>query len=286
MTIDLEAEYNNRARVPEHPALIAGWAQDAAAYRAQAGERMSRIAYGPGERQHIDVFAPERADPEALPVLFIHGGYWQALDPSFFSHMARGLNAHGVTVGIAGYDLCPDTTVGLIIEQMREAARALSRLAGRKVVAAGHSAGGHLAACLAATDWAGAAPGGGPLVPAALAISGLFELEPLIATTVNAKLGMTLATAREWSPRLWPPPAGIAFDAWVGGKESAEYLRQSAGIAAVWSAAGNDTRMSVIEGADHFTAIAGLADRDSAMTLRLAEMASVAGLPGFGRGGH
>ena len=63
-------------------------------------------AYGPGERQDIDIFAPD-APQDGATVLFIHGGYWQALDRSFFSHLARGLNAHGLTVAIPSYDLCP-----------------------------------------------------------------------------------------------------------------------------------------------------------------------------------
>src|SRR5262249_38361247 len=99
-TIDYEAEYTNRARVPEHPAIFAGWTRDAAAYRAEtAGERRAElgIRYGTTPRQTIDLFSP--AGGGAAPLaLFIHGGYWRSLDPSSFSHMARGLNARGIAV--------------------------------------------------------------------------------------------------------------------------------------------------------------------------------------------
>ena len=88
---DYEVEYNNRARVPEHPDLIAGWARDAGAWRARQAPRLLR--YGPGSRHVIDFF-PGRDDGPI--VVFIHGGYWQALDNSFFSHLAGGLNAHGI----------------------------------------------------------------------------------------------------------------------------------------------------------------------------------------------
>jgi len=274
MPIDLEAEYNNRRRVPEHPAVIARWAGDAAAYREEAKDRREAIAYGPSPRQFMDLFRPAAADPQARPVLFIHGGYWQGLDPSYFSHMAKGLNAHGVPVAIAGYDLCPDVGVGEIIEQMIKAGETLFKRAGRPIVACGHSAGGHLAACLAATDWT-ALDFGYPdrVVKAGLAISGLFELEPLVPTSVNDKLGLDIDAARSFSPRLWTPPSGIAFEAWVGAKESAEYLRQSATIAAVWRAAGNATACVEVAGADHFTIIEGLAEAQDPMTLRLAAMA-------------
>jgi arylformamidase len=274
MQIDLEAEYNNRARVPEHPALIAGWARDAAAYRSASAKRHRVISYGPTQRQTIDIFEPQKPKAGAVPVLFIHGGYWQGLDPGFFSHMAKGLNAHGVSVGVAGYDLCPDVSIGEIIEQMITAAKTMHRTFKSPVVASGHSAGGHLAACLVATDWEVIDPDlPGNMVPVGLAISGLFELEPLVPTSVNAKMGLDIAAARSFSPRLWTPPSGITFDAWVGGDESPEYLRQSASINAVWAAAGNTTRYVEVPGADHFTVIAGLAEAESAMTHRLAEMA-------------
>ncbi len=274
MTIDLEAEYNNRARVPEHPAHIAGWARDAAAYREAAAGRMDAIDFGPTSRQRIALFLPEAPRPEALPVLFIHGGYWQALDPTMFSHMARGVNAHGVTVGVAGYDLCPAVTVRDIIGQMQLAVMAMHGRFGTPVVACGHSAGGHLAACLAAEEWANVDPRlPERLVPAGLAISGLFELEPLVPTSINGALRLDIDEARQCSPRLWRPPTGITFDAWVGGAESAEYLRQSRTITANWTAAGNAAACVEVAGADHFTVVAGLADPGSAMTRRLAEMA-------------
>ncbi len=274
-TIDLEAEYNNRARVPEHPAILAGWARDAQAYRDQTTPAThALVPYGDSPRQTLDLFSP--AAPDHGPVmLFIHGGYWQGLAPSFFSHMARGLNARGIRVAIAGYDLCPDVTLGAITEQLIRATERLFRLTNQPVVVAGHSAGGHLAACLAATDWEAINPAyPAHVVPAGLAISGLFELEPLVPTSINAKLGLDIAGARALSPRLWMPPQGLMFDAWVGGDESAEYHRQSQGLAAVWSAAGNATCYVPVPGANHFTVIDGLAEMHSPLTARLAEFVS------------
>ena len=265
---DYEAEYNNRARVPENPALIAGWAKDAAAYRAQHAPRC--ISYGPGARHVIDLFPGDGKGPI---VVFIHGGYWQALDGSSFSHLARGLNAHGIGVAIPSYDLCPNVTVDQIIGQMRIASRELARL-GQPLVISGHSAGGHLAACLLATDWpAFDASLPADLVAAAYAISGLFELEPLVPTSINKALRLDQATARAASPLLWTPPSHGSLDAVVGEAESAEYHRQSRTIADVWGEAGVATRYGAVPSANHFTAIAPMADPTSAMTLRLKELA-------------
>jgi arylformamidase len=268
--IDYEAEYNNRARVPEHPSLIAGWARDAHAWRESGQNPFQTICYGPGARNTIDVF-PSRNQGDI--VVFIHGGYWQALDGSFFSHLAAGLNALGVSVAIPSYDLCPQVSIEDIIAQMRMAARELARL-GRRLVVSGHSAGGHLAACLMATDWRSidaALPK--DLVKAAYAISGLFDLGPLVKTSVNNALGLDEAAARRASPLFWPPPSQGSLDAVVGGDESAEYFRQSRTIVDAWGRAGIGTRFAEVPGANHFTAIAPLADPNSPMTLRLLELA-------------
>ncbi len=266
--IDYEVEYNNRARVPENPVLMAGWARDAAAYRAQCPPRV--ISYGSGARNTIDLFAADREAPIAV---FIHGGYWQALDGSSFSHCARGLNAHGISVAVPSYDLCPNVGVADIVQQMRAAMRELASL-GQRLVISGHSAGGHLAACMLATDWCAldaALPR--DLVVAAYAISGLFDLVPLLETSINKALRLDAASAKAVSPLFWTPRKGASLDAVVGERESAEYFRQSRTIVEQWGRAGVATRFDVIADANHFTAIAPLADPDSPMVARLRQLA-------------
>jgi arylformamidase len=266
--IDYEVEYNNRARVPESPALLAGWVRDAAAFRESHQPR--RIAYGAGARHVIDGF--EGRDPAPI-VVFIHGGYWQALEGSSSSHVARGLNAHGISVAIPSYDLCPNVTIQQIIEQMRTASRELARM-GRRLVISGHSAGGHLAACMLATDWQALDPSlPKELVIAAYTISGLFDLVPLVETSINKALRLDQATAKAASPLFWKIPMHGSLDAVVGGSESAEYFRQSRTIVEQWGRAGVSTRFGIVPVANHFTAIAPLADPASPMVARLKELA-------------
>jgi arylformamidase len=266
--VDYEVEYNNRARVPENPSIMAGWAKDAAAWRERHAPRV--IPYGPGARNVIDFF---EGDGDGAIVVFIHGGYWQAFDGSSFSHLAAGLNAHGIGVAIPSYDLCPAVTVDDIIRQMRSATRELARL-GRPLVISGHSAGGHLAACMLATDWtAYDARLPEDLVVAAYAISGLFDLVPLVDTSINKALRLDHASARAASPLFWKSPERGSLDAVVGANESAEYFRQSRTMVEAWGAAGVATRFGVVADANHFTAIAPLADPDSAMVARLKQLA-------------
>jgi arylformamidase len=275
MTIDYEAEYNNRARVPEHPGLIAGWAADAAAYRETAKGELG-VPYGPSERMRLDLFG-DGGGPLAV---FIHGGYWQGLDRSSFSHLAGGLVARGVTVAIPSYDLCPAVSMEDIVDQMRALCAFLWRRFERPMAVAGHSAGGHLAACMLATSWPDVAAGlPAGIVAAGYGISGLYELEPLVGTSINTALKLDAAEARRLSPLQWPAPRGRVFDAVVGGAESAEYLRQSHAITEGWGAEGVRTRFEALEGANHFTVVAPLADPQSAMTRRLAGLAEAAGKP-------
>jgi arylformamidase len=269
--IDYEVEYNNRARVPESPVLLAGLARDAAAYREAQSGRWRVIRYGPGARNTIDFFPADDAGPI---VVFIHGGYWQALDSSWFSHLAAGLNAHGISVATPSYDLCPSVAIADIIAQTRNASRELARL-GRPLVMSGHSAGGHLAACMLATDWrAFDASLPEDLVTAAYTISGLFDLGPLVKTTINNALRLDAVAARDASPLLWTAPKRGSLDAVVGGNESAEYFRQSRSLVEAWDAAGVATSFAAIPDANHFTVIAPLADPHSPMTLRLVELAA------------
>jgi len=263
--IDYEAEYNNRARVSEHPTHIAGWARDAAAYRA-AAPHVADVPYGDTPREKYDFFP---APKESIgPIgLFIHGGYWQALDKSFFSHLAAGPNACGMSVAVAGYALCPDVPMNTIVNQLRQAALALLRKTGRKIIAYGHSAGGHLAAMLLATDWKAfdaAAPD--DVVVAGLSISGLFDLPPLVGTSINTALKLDAAEARRLSPAFLKPNKDTQLTAFVGGAESAEYLRQSHLIVDTWVGKDCDTLYGEIPGANHFTVIAGLAEARSDLT--------------------
>jgi arylformamidase len=144
---------------------------------------------------------------------------------------------------------------------------------GKRIMIRGHSAGGHLAGCMAATDWKkldASAPA--DLVPAAYAISGLYDLAPLLHLAGNAEFKLTEASAKAISPIFWPAPKGKVFDSVVGGIESAEFLRQSRIIADAW-AKDSETRYEAVPGMNHFTICDAMADPGSAMTKRLVELA-------------
>jgi arylformamidase len=273
MTVDYEVEYNNRARVPEHPEIFARWQHEGVAYRAAADNAKLGISYGPSSRRTIDLF-PAKDDDKAPLAMFIHGGWWRSLEPASFSQMAAGPNARGVSVAVVGYDLCPAISIADIIEQVRAACLALWRRRRQRILVYGHSAGGHLAACMTATDWKTVAPDvPADLVPAAYAISGAFDLTPLTQISINEDLRLSESEARRVSPLFWQVPAGRSLDAIVGALESSEFLRQSKTIAEAWHQGMAHTRYEEIAGANHFTVIDPLNDPNSAMTTRVAALA-------------
>ncbi len=278
--IDYEKEYDNRGRVPEHPEIFARWVRAAAAYREAARDAQFGLAYGPSPRQTIDLFPAKNRnlDDDAMTplALFIHGGWWRSLEPSMFSQLTAGPNARGVSVAVAGYDFCPQVSIATIVEEMRAACLWLWRKHKKRIFVYGHSAGGHLAACLAAQDWkAFAADAPADLVPAAYAISGVFDLGPLVHVSQNSDLRLDDAEARRVSPHYWKVPAGRTLDAVVGALESSEFLRQSKIIAEDWGARGVATRYEEIAGANHFTVVDALSEADSAMTRRVVQLAEM-----------
>lgn len=270
MTMDYNAAYNNRAHVPEFPQIVAQWEKDGTAYReamAKQGRAELNVRYGSTERQIVDLFHADKKTPWAV---FIHGGYWRALSPKEHSHLARGLTERGINVAMAGYDLSPQASIAEITEQMRAAVLFLWKRLGQRMMVYGHSAGGHLAACLMATDWKALDPSApADLIPVGYAISGVFDLTPLVQTEMNIDYKLDDTSARVSSPLFWPAPKGKTLDIVVGQAELPEFLRQSKAMADKWGAEGVKVRYEEIPGTHHFNVIAELANPKSAMVDRL-----------------
>ncbi len=265
-TLDPEAQYNNRALVPDHPAVMQRWRETAEAARAACPPL--EIAYGRGPREVMDLF---EAAPGAPVAVFLHGGYWQSLDKSWFSGLAPALLAQGVSLAIPSYDLCPAVRLGTILGQVRAAVEHIRGRTGARPVVFGHSAGGHMAACMLSEGRASAA----------MAISGVFDLAPLIGTSLNKALDLDAREAAALSPIHWPvpngsTPGGTVLDCIVGADESSEFLRQSRMMADHWASNGVETRYEALPGLNHFTVLDPLFDEDSATTRRIVALSRAA----------
>lgn len=264
----LDAQYNNRAMVPDHAAFIDSWLRRSAEARRHLSVDLD-LAYGDDPRQRMDFFpAPQR---DAPVLAFIHGGYWQALDKQHFSHIAPLFVAAGIAVAVLGYRLAPAQRMTAIAGDIRAALawlyRELPVLGGdrARIHLAGHSAGGHLAALAAATDWPSLAPDlPSGLVRGVCSISGLYDLEPIRLSYLNETLALDGQEAAALSPLAHPPAkAGGPLLLAVGGAESAEYHRQQADYAARLRAARHPVQAMTLEGRHHFSAVDALAEPDS-----------------------
>ncbi|MGR3454268.1 alpha/beta hydrolase [Pseudooceanicola sp.] len=258
---DWDDAYENGRNIPGGSNYPAAWVEPAAAFRAASDARLD-IAYGAGAREVYDLFLPE-GTPRGLFV-FVHGGYWVALDKSYWSHLASGPVARGWAVAMPSYDLCPDVSIAQITRQIGAAVtHAAGEVAG-PVVLAGHSAGGHLVTAMMCHD--------SPLpddVRARLAhvvsISGLHDLRPMLRTARNEMLSLDMERAEANSPALKRPLPGVRLTTWVGGGERQEFLRQSALLANIWHGLGATTLDVVEPDRHHFNVIGGLADPASAL---------------------
>jgi arylformamidase len=110
------------------------------------------------------------------------------------------------------------------------------------------------------------------LVPSGYAVSGIFDLVPIVQIAVNADLQLDDASAKALSPVCWTVPPGRTLDAVVGALESHEFLRQSRGIVEAWAQQGAKTRYEAISNTNHFTVVDRLGDPHGAMVQRLVEL--------------
>jgi arylformamidase len=264
----VEREYNLRAAFPDHPQWFARWAEESEAARARLKGQLD-LRYGNGPKQTLDLFPA--VNPRAT-MLFIHGGYWRALDKRDHSFVAPALVAEGIGVAVINYDLCPDVSIARIVEETREAVSWLRREGARfgvpaePLIASGHSAGGHLVAMLLATDW----PARG--LPAAtlaggIAISGVYDLEPLVQVSFNADLKLDAARAHAVSPIHMKLRTMAPLLLAAGENETGEFIRQSWLMWERWPEChppGSHGPLFVPE-RHHFSVLSELGDADSAL---------------------
>lgn len=262
--VELDTEYNVRAGIPDYQEIFDRWKSDSEAFR-----RMSHfeadLRYGPDHQQSIDLFRTSRSG--APIVVFIHGGYWQSLDKSDFSYIARPYLEDGMNFAAINYRLAPAVSMKEIIEDCRAALVWLHQNASRfncdekSIYVTGSSAGGHLTAMMLATDWRSymAPP---DLVKGGCALSGLYDLEPIRLCYLNGNVRLDESDVRLYSPVLAIPSSMPKLLLSVGGDESSEFHRQQHEYGQALRAAG--IGCEVIEQIDghHFDMCDRLGDRN------------------------
>jgi len=264
----LDAEYNNREKVRDSADWLARYAVASAEARSALLCELDG-AYGSHAGERLDVF-PGRGAPTPVHV-FIHGGYWQWLDKSDFSFVARGLGSVGAAVVVINYALIPTVTMDELVRQCRASIVWVHRNAPafggdpNRIFVSGHSAGGHLTAMLMSTDWTSL---GLPAdaVKAGCGISGLYDLEPIRLSYLNDVVKLTPEAARRNSPVHCAPRRAGPLLLTVGEQEGPEYHRQTDELAAVWRSRGLPCQILNLQRQHHFSIVAELENPDGTLS--------------------
>jgi arylformamidase len=258
----IECEYNLRVRHPEREAVYNRFATDSGILR-ENHPGFTSLRYGDSPNSLIDFFPAVTGKPAPVFV-FLHGGYWRALDRRIFSFLARPWLARGVHVALPGYDLVPAQTLREIANQARNAIEWLIKrsaelnLDAARLVIGGHSAGAHLAALSISGMTDRSAIG-------FVGVSGVYDLPPLLRTSVNLDLQLDHAEAHALSPLRRHADPRLRYLCAVGGAETDGFRRQSANYASMLCSHGCVADYLEVPNRTHFDVLDDLADPDTAL---------------------
>ena len=265
-----ETGYNLRMRHPDFEEYFRVWEAESARVRESLACTLD-VRYGDGPNMTADLFpAPAAGAPIQV---FMHGGYWRSLDKDIHSFPAEGFVVAGGAAVSLNYALAPAVTLDTIVEQCRTAVEWIADNAGRlngdpeRIFVSGHSAGGHLTAAMLCTDWtARGRPAG--LVKGGTAISGIFDLAPLMETSINDDIRLDAEAAARNSPirHLPPPGSGGALIAAVGAAETPEFVAQNRAFAEAWQSRGFEATVMEVEDLHHFNVVMEMGRPGSALT--------------------
>jgi arylformamidase len=259
----LDRGLNNSAAVAGSGDMVEGWGKLSAEMRARHSAHLN-LQYGPRERNRIDFL---KAAPDAPTLLFIHGGYWQMRAKEFFTMFAAGSMAHGINVALIGYTLAPEATLEQIVAEIHAG---IDYLAGRlpelgadakRLVASGWSAGGHLTAMAMRNQH----------IKGGVAISGIYDLEPIRQSYLNAKLGLDEPMSKRNSPMLLThavKPMALV----VGDAELPLLRKQTAEFAGYRANHGLPVIYEEIPGANHFTIMDQMASPTGRITTMIRQV--------------
>ena len=279
----LDAQYNNRARVPEHADIHAGYQAQADAVLADFDTRLD-VSYGPSAEETLDIYLPKPAPPAStkegaptggMPInVFLHGGYWFSRHKNDYRFLARGMIPSGAALIVVNYALVPSVDLDEVVRQCRAAIAWTYRNAvdfggdPNRLFVSGHSAGGHLTAMMMSTVWPALGDDlPGNIIKGGCALSGIFDLTPIPLSYMQETLQFTPDQVARNSPVTLSPSTKAPLIVGVGGDESEEFIRQSQVFAEHWGAPGAiECWMMTLEGINHFTILGEYADPKSVLT--------------------
>jgi len=273
-----EAQYNPRIAVPDTNAFLERG--NALSAQARAQHEYRELRYGPGPLATLDVFPV--ASKDAPIHVFVHGGYWRALDKRDYSFVAAALVPKGITTVLMNYDLCPVVSLPDLVAQFRAGLRWICEHAGElggdpaNITLSGHSAGAHLVATALAADAQLHDPLPLDQIRGALLISGIYELAPVLDVSVNGLIRLQPDQVDAMSPMRHPPVASVPLEVVVGADEPPRWVEQSTDYASVARAQGAVCHDERVPGRHHFSITELMQTPDGALARMIARLAGVA----------
>ncbi|OCP15045.1 MULTISPECIES: alpha/beta hydrolase [unclassified Ensifer] len=266
---DWNDAYANGSNIARGDRWPEAWVKPAEAFRnalSAAGRAKLDLAYGERPRNRMDLFLPQ-GSAKGL-VVFVHGGFWLQLDKSFWSDLAAGAVDSGYAVAMPSYTLCPEIRIAGIVEEVATAITEAAKLVDGPLMLTGHSAGGHLVSRMI-TATSPLSPDVQARIRNVVSISGVHDLRPIMSTAMNERLAIDEAEALSESPALLRPMRNARITCWAGGGERAEFLRQNALLANIWTGLGATTAAVIEPDRHHFSVIDGLVDAGHPLTRTL-----------------
>ncbi len=259
----LDWAYNNRDRVPDHGDLLEAYAEIGEEY-VSAHDAHLDIAFGQADEELLDIYPAQNVEQPSPVLIYFHGGYWYSRHKDDFRFIAAGFTGAGITVVVVNYALIPSVDMAELVRQCQSSVAwvhtHVEAYGGdpNRLFVTGHSAGGHLTAMMFATEWstfgvpATAIAGG-------IALSGLYDLEPVRLTNMNEILQFDTDTVRHFSPATLRPTVHAPLVCAVGGDESSEFVRHNNMLVQPWSKDGILTETIVTPGLNHFSILGDFA---------------------------
>ena len=257
--------YNTRIGVENEDQIFVNWREASQAALDSLTGHIG-VQYGTGNRETIDLFPTDKNSKRWL--VYIHGGYWRSGETAMYPFIAPPFVKAGINVALVEYDLTPQVTIGTIIEQVRRGIAWLHSNAAdygnpcEEIIITGHSAGGHLTAMMFATDWMQYQMPPDVII-GGVAISGLYDLDPISQTNINNDVRLTPEQIMMFSPSRVKPWLEVPLVLTVGARESAEFHRQGEVLrgAPGWGAVA--TEQVDVKDCDHFNILDVFMDLNS-----------------------
>lgn len=267
----LDYQYNTRLQVPDYADYFDRWEKQSR-QTSEHNTVLRDIPFGDHPKERLDIFPSNIHHSKTL--VFIHGGYWHLLDKSIFHFLAEHFLKYNITTVFVNYPLAPQSSIDEIVSSCRRALRWIHDNIKfyngdpGELYLMGHSAGGHLTSMLLVGEET-------KFVRAAISLSGIFRLEPVMLSYLNHSIGMDRENAMKNSPVFLSPANDCSLLLVTGTDESDEFKDQSEELYQCWKSKSGNTELLMVPQKNHYSILDAVIEKDSVLRAAIIHMMNV-----------